>query len=126
MEVGRILPTEAEVTYFTCLKMLSETLAKMPIKYYQRTDKGIIEAEQTDTSRLLTKRPNPFMTPTVFWNTVEINRNHYGKGSFYERSIDNLYEVSVDESNLVAEDTDAATAIKDWFSKVQEAPDAAA
>lgn len=33
---------------------------------------------------------------------------------------------SVDESNLVAEDTDAATAIKDWFSKVQEAPDAAA
>ena len=48
------------------------------------------------------------------------------KGSFYERSIDNLYEVSVDESNLVAEDTDAATAIKDWFSKVQEAPDAAA
>ena len=48
------------------------------------------------------------------------------KGSFYERSIDNLYEVSVDESNLVAEDTDAATAIEDWFSKVQEAPDAAA
>lgn len=40
--------------------------------------------------------------------------------------IDNMYEVSVDESNLVAEDTDAATAIKDWFSKVQEAPDAAA
>ena len=48
------------------------------------------------------------------------------KGSFYERSINNLYEVSVDESNLVAEDTDAATAIEDWFSKVQEAPDAAA
>ena len=46
--------------------------------------------------------------------------------SFYERSIDNLYEVSVDESNLVAEDTDAATAIKDWFSKVQGTPDAAA
>ena len=32
----------SEVTYFTCLKMLSETLAKMPIKYYQKTDKGII------------------------------------------------------------------------------------
>ena len=68
----------SEVTYFTCLKMLSETLAKMPIKYYQKTDKGIIEAEATDTSKLLSKRPNPFMTPTTFWNTVEINRNHYG------------------------------------------------
>lgn len=34
----------SEITYFTCLKMLSETLAKMPIKYYQRTDKGSIDA----------------------------------------------------------------------------------
>ena len=33
----------AEVTYFTCLKMMSETLAKIPWKYYQKTDKGIIE-----------------------------------------------------------------------------------
>lgn len=36
----------AEVTYFTCLKMMSETLAKIPWKYYQKTDKGIIEPEQ--------------------------------------------------------------------------------
>jgi HK97 family phage portal protein len=75
----------SEVTYFTCLKMLSETLAKMPIKYYQKTDRGIIEAEQTGTSKLLTKRPNPFMTPTVFWNTVEMNRCHYGNGYVYMR-----------------------------------------
>ena len=75
----------SEVTYFTCLKMLSETLAKMPIKYYQKTDKGIIEAEATDTSKLLSKRPNPFMTPTTFWNTVEINRNHYGNAYVYMR-----------------------------------------
>ncbi len=75
----------SEVTYFTCLKMLSETLAKMPVKFYQKTDKGILEAEATDTSKLLTKRPNPFMTPTVFWNTVEINRNHYGNAYVYMR-----------------------------------------
>ena len=42
------------------------------------------------------------------------------KGSFYERSIDNLYEISVDESNLVDADTDAKTAITNWFSAVQE------
>lgn len=75
----------SEVTYFTCLKMLSETLAKMPIKYYQKTDRGIVEAEQTEMSKLLTKRPNPFMTPTVFWNTVEMNRNHYGNAYVYMR-----------------------------------------
>lgn len=75
----------SEVTYFTCLKMLSETLAKMPIKYYQKTDKGIMEAEETETSGLLTRRPNPFMTPTIFWNTVELNRNHYGNAYVYVR-----------------------------------------
>lgn len=77
----------SEVTYFTCLKMLSETLAKMPIKYYQKTDKGIIDAEGTDVSRLMTDRPNPFMTPTTFWNTVEMNRNHYGNGYVYIRRV---------------------------------------
>lgn len=47
------------------------------------------------------------------------------KGSFYERGIDNKYEIVVDESNLINEDTDAAAAIKKWFSAVQEYPDAA-
>lgn len=77
--------TLSEVTYFTCLKMLTETLAKMPVKFYQKTEKGIVEAEGTETSKLLTKRPNPFMTPTTFWNTVEMNRNHWGNGYVYMR-----------------------------------------
>lgn len=42
------------------------------------------------------------------------------KGSFYERSLDNLYEIYVDESNLVDENTDAKAAIAKWFEKVQE------
>lgn len=79
----------AEVTYFTCLKMLSETLAKMPIKYYQTTDKGVIEPEMTEVARLMKTRPNPFMTPTTFWNTVEMNRNHYGNAYVYIRRVFN-------------------------------------
>lgn len=75
----------SEVTYFTCLKMLSETLAKMPVKFYQSTEKGIIEPEETDVSRLLKTRPNPFMTPSIFWNAVEMNRNHYGNAYVYIR-----------------------------------------
>lgn len=31
---------EKEVTYYTCLKMLSETMGKVPLKYYQETPKG--------------------------------------------------------------------------------------
>ncbi len=68
----------SEVTYFTCLKMLSETLGKMPLKFYQQTEKGIEEAAANGVCLLLKNRPNPQMTPTVFWSTVENNRNHYG------------------------------------------------
>ena len=44
----------------------------------------------------------------------------------FDASLDNAYEISVDESNLVKENTKAADAIKSWFSKVQEKNDAAA
>lgn len=83
--IGKRRKVLSEVTYFTCLKMLSETIAKMPIKFYQKTDEGIKEAKETEMSRLLTSRPNPFMTPTTFWNTVEINRNHFGNAYVYIR-----------------------------------------
>lgn len=50
------------------------------------------------------------------------------KGEFYQRAKADkvggkdvhLYEIRVDESNLAAEDTGAAAAIKAWFGKVQE------
>lgn len=74
-----------EVTYFTCLKMLSETLGKMPIKYYQNTSKGIIKAEHDKEYELLSLRPNPYMTPSIFWATIENNRNHYGNAYVWIR-----------------------------------------
>ena len=41
----------SEVTYFTCLKMLSETLAKMPIKYYQKNRFYSIMLAMTESTR---------------------------------------------------------------------------
>lgn len=67
-----------EVTYFTCLKMLSETMGKMPLKFYRQTAKGKIRAEPNRASRLLMERPNRLMTPATFWGTVEYNCEHYG------------------------------------------------
>ena len=52
-----------EVTYFTCLKMLSETMGKMPLKFYKQTDKGKIRADPTRASWLLMNKPNKIMTP---------------------------------------------------------------
>lgn len=67
-----------EITYFTCLKMLSETMGKLPLKFYQQTNQGKIRAEPNDAARLLMNRPNKIMTPATFWGTVEYNCEHYG------------------------------------------------
>lgn len=76
----------AEVTYYTCLKMLSETIGKMPLKYYRQTERGRIRAEPTEAAILMTVRPNPFMTPTTMWTTVEQNCQHYGNGYIWVRT----------------------------------------
>lgn len=75
----------SEVTYYTCMKMLSETMGKLPLKYYQETDNGRIRADPTDDTRLLTVRPNDYMTPTTMWSTVEFNCQHYGNGYIWLR-----------------------------------------
>ena len=75
----------SEVTYFTCLKMLSETLGKLPVKYYQNTEEGRIKAEPSKVSELLSLRPNIQMTPTTFWTVIENNRNHHGNGFVWIR-----------------------------------------
>lgn len=67
-----------EVTYFTCMKMLSETMGKLPLKYYRQTERGKIRADPNRAAYLLTNRPNRLMTPATFWGTVEFNCEHYG------------------------------------------------
>ncbi len=68
----------SEITYYTCLKMLSETLGKLPLKFYQQTEAGRIRAPTTNNSLLLSQKPNPFMTSTSMWTTIEQNCQHYG------------------------------------------------
>lgn len=75
----------SEVTYFTCLKMLSETLGKLPLKFYRETNNGTEKAEPNQAFAVLKNRPNKFMTPSLFWATVENNRNHYGNAYVWIR-----------------------------------------
>ncbi len=67
-----------EVTYYTCLKVLAETMGKLPLKFYQTEDGGQTRAENDAMADLLTNRPNKFMTPATFWSTMEANCEHYG------------------------------------------------
>lgn len=69
----------SEATYFACLKVLSESIGKLPLKLLQHNeDGGVITARGHPLYFALHDRPNPYMTSTTFWSTMEQNRNHYG------------------------------------------------
>lgn len=73
---GQIL---SEVTYFACLKVLSESVGKMPLKLLRFNEKNGVETSRDHPIySVLHDRPNPYMTASTFWSTVEYNRNHKG------------------------------------------------
>lgn len=69
----------SEVTYFSCMKVLSEAVGKLPLTLLKNNDKnGVETARRHPLYYVLHDRPNPYMTASSFWSTVEFNRNHYG------------------------------------------------
>ena len=80
LNIGTVDKTRlSEATYFACLKILGETMGKLPLKLLQQTEKGgVVKAYKHPLFNIVGTRPNPYMTAAHFWSTVEYNRNHYG------------------------------------------------
>lgn len=69
----------SEATYFNCMKVLSEAIGKLPLKLLRYNEnQGVETARNHPLYYVLHDRPNPYMTASIFWSTVEYNRNHYG------------------------------------------------
>lgn len=69
----------SEATYYACIKVLSESIGKLPLRLMRATpDTGI--SPQTDHRyyRMLNERPNRYMSASAFWTYMEYCRNHYG------------------------------------------------
>lgn len=66
-----------EATVFACIRILSEAVAKLPIKIYQDQG-GIKKATDHYLYSILKTRPNPFMSSFNFFTCVEAQRNTYG------------------------------------------------
>ena len=66
-----------EATVFACIKILSEAVAKLPIKIYQDQN-GIKKATDHYLYSILKTRPNPFMSSFNFFTCIEAQRNTYG------------------------------------------------
>lgn len=98
----------SEATYFACMKILGESLGKLPLNLFQNTEKGKIHADNLTEYNLLKMRPNPYMTSAIFWSTVEMNRNHYGNAYVWiERQklkVKNLWIMPSDDVSILIDD----------------------
>lgn len=71
-----------EATVFSCIRILADSVGKLPIKVYRSSD-----GRQVDISHYLTPllktRPNPLMTSRDFFKCLEVQRNLYGNSYAY-------------------------------------------
>lgn len=72
-------PAMTEITYNTCLRVLSEAISKLPI-HVKAEDNSIVK---NTTEKLLNVRPNPTMSTVTMLSIVEKDRNHWGNGYLY-------------------------------------------
>jgi len=66
-----------EIVVYTCIKILADTMSKLPCKIYQDSE-GIRKATDHYLYPYLKLRPNPYMSASDFWKTLETQRNIYG------------------------------------------------
>lgn len=72
-------PAMTEITYNTCLRVLSEAISKLPI-HVKDKDNNIVK---NATERLLNVRPNSTMNTVTMLSIVEKDRNHWGNGYIF-------------------------------------------
>ena len=70
----------SEIIFFTCLKILSESLGKMPCYLMDADKRRIINHE---IIYFLTVQPNEYQTPAQFFGYLEFCRNYYGNAYVY-------------------------------------------
>lgn len=61
-------------TVYACVKILSDSVSKLPLKVYQEDEHGIEQAARSYLYNLLKLRPNPYMSASDFWKCMEAQR----------------------------------------------------
>lgn len=66
-----------EATVFSCIRILADSIGKLPIKVYKNNDGRQVDANHYLTP-ILKIRPNPWMSARDFFKALEVQRNIYG------------------------------------------------
>lgn len=121
-------------TYYTCIKVLSESLGKIPLRPQKQLDRGVLKTPKHRLWRTLCVRPNPYMTAVAFWSAMERSRQHHGNAYAYitgtGRNVELWYlpydsvEVYYDDAKILSEVPDIyylySTGGKDYIFKSGE------
>ncbi|HOR12293.1 MAG TPA: phage portal protein [Clostridia bacterium] len=96
-----------EITAYTCIKILAETLGKLPLKIY-RGREG--KAADHYLYPLLKLRPNPYMSAFAMWSTTEVRRNVHGNAYIWidcgrDGKVRGLYPLPSEKVQILVDDT---------------------
>lgn len=98
----------SEVTYYTCIKILSESLGKLNLELKQKTKNNGVKTINNNLSTVLKVRPNPYMSPSSFWSTVETHRLHWGNAYVWIQrngtKLENLWILNPTEVEIFMDD----------------------
>ncbi len=59
-----------QMTVFACVRVISESVASLPLKLYERLDKGKRDAADQPLAYLLSIEPNDEMSAFTFWESI--------------------------------------------------------
>lgn len=97
-------------SYYSCMQIRCNAIAKLPIKLMQETEKGSNKAVAHNLYKLLKKRPNPFTNAHDFLWATEFQRLEHGN-SFWVMDSDNrgninaLYLLDSTRVQIMVDDT---------------------
>lgn len=114
-----------EITCYTCMKILSESIAKLPIKIYQNDGSGAQKPVNDYRYQMLKLRANPYMSAYDFWRAMETRRNAYGNSYALIDSaavgrnagkIQGLYPVKSDQMRVYVDDVGLLSSLnRVWY-----------
>lgn len=65
---------------YSCCKILSDNVGRMPILVKKEDETGIAGDKEHPLWSVLHNTPNSYQNPSKFWSTLEYHRNYFGNG----------------------------------------------
>src|SRR5690625_4677397 len=110
-----------EATVYACVKILSESVSKLPLQVHRESDIGKEKATGHYLYNLLKTRPNPLMTSSHVFTALEAQRNLYGNAVAWmefglDGRVESIWPLDMSYVRIVVDDVGAlGTPGRVWY-----------